>query len=335
MDTNETMYRFRTGIWKNDLIIISFLALLSLYLLLALVYHQIKLKKQCKEKFFRLCLEERYRVLSKYTCIFIGIASILLHIISISLRAVEGKVFFSNTSTFQTVNFGTLCYTFSIIRNFAITAGSALIYLFLWFRQRIFYVHPSLKRLSNKYVRIFSIAVLILWVLFWIFLIFAFLMEVNYRFNAENGCLTEESSEMLNFLFIYVWTAASISMQIALLVLFVYPICKRSSWNSQPSSDRNFRLRKKVKKAVFLTSICLGTDLVTLLLVLLIYEENATRGIFAYNLNLVINHLAVIGCFDYWKELLWPWYKTHNATSPQTSQYDDEPTAGTFSQNRE
>ena len=123
-----------------------------------------------------------------------------------------------------------LFLAFPPIRNFAITFGSGLVYLFLWFRQQMFYVHSSLKVLSNKCLRVFSFAVLVLWILLWISLVFSYLIEVQYKFDFRSGCLAEVGSDMPYFVLVFVWAAASISMQKALLCLFIYPILKRNLW---------------------------------------------------------------------------------------------------------
>ena len=309
MDFNETIYRFRPGIWINDLVIISFLTLVSLYLLVALLYHHIKVDNQHNGTFFCLSVEEKYSLLSKYACIFIAVASLLLHVSSITVRLIEGNAVFDNASMVQTVDIQIVCRAFPPIRNFAITFGSGLVYLFLWFRQRVFYVHSSLKILSNKCLRVFSFAVLVLWILLWISLVFSYLIEVQYRFDFRSGCLAEVGSDMPYFVLVFVWAAASILMQIALLSLFIYPILKRNLWRSHQQNQGYSRLMKRVKKAVILESICLGTDILSVVVLFLLYEENATQAIFMYSLNLVVNHLVVIGCFDCWKKLLWPWYR--------------------------
>ena len=138
MNFNETIYRFRPGIWINDLVLSSFLALVSLYLAIALLYHQIKVEKRLKDGLFRLPIEKRYGVLSKYTCIAIAIASIIRHINSIGLLLVEGSAVYSNASMLQVTAAGVVCDVLPPIGNVALTVGSGLVYLFLWFRQRVF-----------------------------------------------------------------------------------------------------------------------------------------------------------------------------------------------------
>jgi len=156
MDFNETMYKFRPAIWISDLAISSFLALVSLYLLVALIFHQLKVEKPRKQGFFQLPLEKRYRLLSLYICIFIDVASFIRHVNSMGLLLVEGNAVFSNASMFLTTTAAAACNILPPIGNITLTIGSGFVYLFLWFRQRIFYVHSSLKVLNNKCVRVFS-----------------------------------------------------------------------------------------------------------------------------------------------------------------------------------
>ena len=319
---NETIYRFRPGIWINDLVFSSFLALVSLYLAVALLYHQIKVEKRLKGGLFLLPIEKRYGVLSKCTCIAIAIASVIRHINSIGLLLVEGSAVYTNASMLQITAAGAVCDVLPPIGNVALTVGSGLVYLFLWFRQRVFYVHSSLKVLNNKYVTVFSFAVLFFWILFWISLIFAYFIKVHYRFDTMGGCLFEEGTDIPYAKIIIAWTAVSVLMQISLLGLFIYPIIKRTLWRNQ-LSDGNVSLMRRVKKAVILASVCFGTDIFSIVILILVYEENANSAIFMYSVNLVINHLVTIVCFDHWKKLLLPWRMKCRKISTSVAKLND------------
>ena len=308
-DSTQTMTsQFRPSVWINDLVISSILVIVSLYLLVALLYHHFKVEKRLKEGFFQLSQEKRYGLLSKYTCICIGFVSLIRILNSIALLAVEGISVFPNSLTLQVESAETACDVVAPIANFALTLGSGLVYLFLWFRQRVFYVHSSLKVLNNKCVRFFSFAIIFCWILGWISLIIAYFIEVRYQYD-ENGVCQFEEGIILPYAYIIVsWCVLSIMMQIGLLGLFLYPILKRRLWiDQQQQSGRNDPLIKRVKKAVILASICLGTDVLSVVVLFVIYEEDTNSAVFMYSVNLVINHLVTIVCFDYWKRLLWPW----------------------------
>ena len=306
---NETTtFQFRRSIWINDLVISSILAVVAIYFLTSLLYHQVKIERRFTEGFFQLPLEKRYGMLSKYTCICIGFASLFRQLNSVILLAVEGTAVLSDSSALQDHSVETVCDVVAPIGIFALTLGSGLVYLFLWFRQRVFYVHSSLKVLNNKYVRFFSFAIIFCWFIGWISLIIAYFVEVRYRYDENGGCLFEEDTGVPYGYIIVSWSILSIMMQLGLLWLFTYPILKRTLWiDQQQQNGRNDCLNKRVKKAVILASICLCTDIFSLVTTFLVYEENTNSAIFMYSVNLVINHLITIVCFDHWKKLLWPW----------------------------
>ena len=275
---------------------------------MALVYHQMRVEKPRKEGFLRLPVEKRYSLLSKYTCILIGFASVMRHMNSIAVLAVEGSAVFSNVSKLESNPAAkTACDVLPGIGNILLTIGGGLVFLFLWFRQRVFYVHASLKVLNNKYLKAVSFAVIIVWIMAWIALFIAYFVEVRYQFDNKIGCLIVAGTDVPYALLAFVWTGLSIIMQIALLALFIHPILKRTLWQDQQKNDRNTSLMRRVKKAIVLTSVCLGTDIFSVVVLVLIYQENTNSAVFMYSVNLVINHLATIACFDNWKKMLWPW----------------------------
>ena len=62
-----------------------------------------------------------------------------------------------------------------------------------------------------------------------------------------------------------------------------------------------------MKKAIILALIAFATDILSILANILLSAENATNLTFDFGLNLVVNHLVTIACFDYWRQLIWPW----------------------------
>ena len=286
----------------SNIAVCSLVFLISLYLLLALVYHEIKAKKSHQIGFLQLRIEKRYSVLSKYTCISIGIASLVLYIGLASFWSVAGIAIFigSNQTAVETV-----CVVVPPIVNVAITGGNGLVYLFLWLRQRVIYVHPSLKVLNNKCVSAFSFVVLILWILFWISLLIAYFIKIRYKLNRKSACVVAEDSFKPYNETALALTTVSILMQISLLSLFIYPILKQAWWRDH---QINPNLMRRVKKAVVFASICLVTDIATIVVYSIFTTECVVnRAVWGFSSNLLINHLITIGCFDHWKKLLWPW----------------------------
>ena len=190
---------------------------------------------------------------------------------------------------------------------------------FLWFRQRVFYIHPSLKILSNKCIELISFGIIIIWVFFYIALIPAYFVTVRYHFIAKIGCLIEESSfQPYAYIFI-AWTTTTLLMQISLLFLFIYPISKRTLWRGKKHPDRNSLLSKRVKKAIVLTSVSLASDVVSVIITQFIYTKNSSSIISLFGANLLVNHVVTIVCFDHWKKLLWPWNVKNSITKPIAS----------------
>ena len=301
----EKPFVFQPHVWLFDVVVNGILVVVSIYLLLALTFHQLKIEPSKKDRFLRLPTESRYRVMSKYTCVVIAVASLFRHSIAFGNSWVVQYIVKNNFTLLQEESIEVVCKAISPLGNFALTVGIGLVYLFLWFRQKVFFVHPSLKVFSHSFLRYFSFGVIIVWVLFYIALYPAYFVLVRYRYETNAGCLVERSSAVP--LLIIIWVAISITVQLALLFLFIYPIAKRAMWQGQSKNKQNFALIKRVKKATILTIICLVTDILSVLISEVLSKENASDPTFDFGVNLVINHLVTIACFDYWKELLWPW----------------------------
>ena len=307
--THEISFAFRLHIWYSNIIISGILGVISLYLVIALIFYEIK-EKTPKQRFFQMSMERKFAVLSKYTCIIIGITSLIRHCTGFARMLFEYNAVFSNRSQGQHRfrDYASTCQTFSILANFTITFGSGLVFSFLWFKQRVFHIHPCLKKLNNKIVRGISNGIMVIWFLYYVSLYFCYFILVHYYFNKQGGCLLTESSHDAYFLLVISWTAISILMQIILLGLFIYPMLKRTLWQSDQNHERSNGLMQRVKKAILLASTCLATDLLSILAYQFLFAKNANVVIFPYSINLVINHLVTIVCFDHWKQLLWPWY---------------------------
>ena len=302
--SNETT-SFTSDLWLTDLVIIGVLLAVSSYLLVVLIFHKLKFEKT-KERFLRLSLEKSYGVISSYMCIMIGVASIILQASGLARKLIELREL-SDSGTFGESVIHKICNTLPTTSNITITIGSGFVYLILWFRQRIFYVHPSLKILSNKCIKFISFSIFAVWFIFYIILFVSHLSLVHYRFKVPVGCIVEESAYSSYSILVLAWLIVSILMQLSLQFLFLYPILKSSMWRSQQQYERNSSLLGRVKKAVALASICFSTDILTIILRAALISRNGSIALPIFSTNLVINHLMTIACFDHWRELLWPW----------------------------
>ena len=323
--TPKTSFVFRPNIWFSNIIISGILGVISLYLVTALIFYEFKQKTSKKQRFRQMSMERKFAVLSKYACIIIGITSLIRHCSGFARMLFEYKAVFTNHPQGQhhLRDYTSTCKTFSILANFTITFGSGLVFSFLWFKQRVFYIHPCLKKLNNKIVQGISNGVMVIWFLYYVSLYFCYFILVHYHFNKQGGCLVTESSHDAYFFLIISWTSISILMQIVLLGLFIYPMLKRTLWQSDQNHERSNGLMQRVKKATLLASICLATDLLSILATQFLFVKNANAVIFPFSINLVINHLVTIVCFDHWKNLLWPWYHKPSNDSHQSRAKSD------------
>ena len=308
--TNATSENiFRPKIWYGNVITSGLLGVITSYIVIALILYEVKATKEKKLSFRQLSLEKKFAVLSKYTCITIGIASLLKHCNGFGRMVFEyNAVFVNNTIELdRTLDYSSICRPFAKLDSITLTVGTGLVYLFLWLKQRVFYIHPSLKVLNNNVVQRISKGIIIMWFLYYFTLCFCYFFLVRYHFDKQSGCLVTESSHDAYFYLIISWSTTSILMQISLLGLFIYPMLKQSLWQSNDNQERSNRLRKRVEKAILLASICLATDLLSILATSFLFVKNANAGSFSFSLNLEINFLVTIASFDHWKKMLWPW----------------------------
>ena len=303
---NKTTFVFDSSTWLSNTIISGVLGVVSLYLLLALIFHQVKVEKPQKQRFFQLTQESKIAVLCKYCCITIGVAFFIRNWTAFGRELLDVNVF-NNQSTDQNASIEYTCIILTRLTNLAGSFGSGLVYLFLWFRQRVFYIHPSLKILNSTALQNFGNSVMVILLLYYVSLYFCYFILIHYHFTAQGGCLVEEDSYDVYSALLLSWSVTTIFVQIFLLGMFIYPILKRTVWLSQQHTNGSLCLIKRVKKALILASICLITDLLLIVATKYTFIKNQTSGIYAYSLNFTVNHLVTIACFDHWKNLLWPW----------------------------
>ena len=329
---NATFFNFKMEIWIVDVVLCSIATLMSSYLFVALVYFFTQVEKPFEEKFLKLFYKKKYRVLSIYTCILIAVASVIGNFTTVGGLILAGNGYTASSQLLPQSDVEILCRIFSRVVIFGYSVCSALVILYLWFRQSIFYVHSSLKIIDFKFAKLFSVSVLTFYILFYISVCIAYLVIIQYRYIAGT-CLIQESSIDSFFTIIILWIIVTIMMQIALLGLFIYPIYKINLREGQLTGEV-LRLRQKAKKAAVLALLCFVSDLLLILVRTLLHEDNATIVASTYSVNLIINQLATLACFDHSKHLLWPWSKKHceNAFSDVFSPVQLRPTkSSTFS----
>ena len=297
---------FRRAIWINDMVFRNILFVVSLYLMIVLIYHQIKFERpRTTESFFQLSVRRRYERLSRYICNLIALASVARH----ASHFICG-VFEANKNIVSDENGEMFCDIIRPLANIALTSGMGFIYLFLWLRQRVFYVDSSMRVINNKGLEVFSLCIIIVWLLYWISLQFVYFIKISYRYDDAGICQYElESGNSWEYAetIIIPWTVVSVLIQLCLLGLFIYPLIKPTLWLCKRNQTAlGIIFITKVKKAVVLAMICFATDVLSGVTLRVLYKENSYIPTFPYSTNLVITHVATILWFDDWKKMLWP-----------------------------
>ena len=306
--TNTTNRIFEEKIWIADVIVVGFLGLLSAYVICALFFYQMKVK----EKRNSLSKEARLKSTTKKISISVAFVSLSYNLFSISALAVERFV----SEGREVKIYSQLQMACQILRRLEIlniVIGTGLVYLFLWCRQRVFYINPSLTALNSNKVKIISYLVLALWVCYFVPAAVTYCVIIRYELLQPGGCQVVKKSLSEYKDIIISWVSVSTFMQITLLGLFVNPIINRmlirGQTPSKPSLQRNSsnKLLRRVKRAFVLTLMCLSSDILAATVTVLTFRLNANNLILSYNVNMFINLLAIVGCFDNWAVLLWPW----------------------------
>lgn len=287
------------------------LSMVSIYLLISLIIYFVRTKKQKKIFLKSSTPERRYGLLSLFICLLVTSFSLIRNVMLSSaavffwLETSSTNKITSNSSSENLKSDVQLICDISVgAGNLFFTLGIGFVYLFLWVRQRIFYIHPAFQSLNNKCVSFVSISLIIVWFAYDIFTSTTYFIFVRFKFNERiNSCVLSTHLSIEWFIGIIIsWSITSIIMQLTLLALFIYPLLRQESWRRK-NNVSDSALLHRVKKAVMLTLVSLATDVLALVLTLIF--DSAVTVVF-YNINLFINNLAIIGCFDNWKAIVLP-----------------------------
>lgn len=298
-----------------NLIFFGFLTVISLYITIALIFYLVVIDDYKLSRFFSYSPEQKFSYLSKLVCLLIGILCFLRHFSYFCFLAwlwhsendEKLEIFLSeNGKNLEILN--SACQGIATFADVTLITGMCFVFVFLWFRQRVFYAHPNLKLLNNRFIGFISFSLIFVWFLFLLIIIVIYIIFICFKYIPMAGCevKTQEGSSLFRIM-ILSFTAVSIFMQISLLFLFVYPLIKRAGTSL---------LMQRVKKAFILTIICLVTDILFFSLSLVI-EYKAIIVSF-YGVSLQLNHIVTILCFDYWKLLLFPWNSRSKKKSRET-----------------
>ena len=308
---SNVSFAFASKLWTGNIVTSAILTVFTLYIAISLIYHDVRVVNRKNQKFLQLSLEKRFAVSSKNICILIAVISVIRNANVVTLLALEKTAISSDINMQQTYYFETACKILPRIGFTCITNGTAFAYLFLWFRQKILYIHPSVNILNNKLVRATSWGIILVWFFYGFSISLWFFIVIQYEFDLDGGCLVTDNATSTFANIVITWTIVSVLMQIALLGLFIFPIIKRTSWRSK-DANRNLNLLQRVKKATIITTACIISDILSTVISWAMIRRNITSFSSIYSLNLVINQLATVACFDHWQLMLWPWKHDQN-----------------------
>ena len=128
---------------------------------------------------------------------------------------------------------------------------------------------------------------------------------VRYKASFYHRCEPVDKDPNDAFFYIMLsWVIMTVLMEISLLGLFIFPLLnKKAGGKKHQKTKLNISIDNESKKAIALTLITAWSNIVTFLLSIVI------RGpIFSavFNLNILVNLLAEVKCFDHWRSLLCP-----------------------------
>ena len=283
----------------------GFVATISFYLLILLTFHLIKIN--LKNDLCNSTPEKLRATTLKIICFFVALLVLVRSLTQFGFLRLNYYFNISgNLSENERADADTICSAVIIISDLTLIFGTGLVYVFLWLRQRIFFMYPELKKLSNNCVKIFSTAVLVVWLLYFAVVAIRYLLFVRYHFSLSKACETVDKQANDEILRIVIsWVIMTVLMEISLLGLFLFPLLKRKNWRKKSikKSKLTSILVMRIKKATALALIAALSDVAAFIVSV---ENGGPITSAAFNLNMLIDLLGAIGCFDYWRSLLFP-----------------------------
>lgn len=304
-DSTTTSSNPSTSVDYAGIVLRIILILVSFYLAVVVCIFLVRKNNNKKVRFSNLTMANKFSFLSVIVVLIISSLSFIRNVTYGTAIYWMVNAYSHNMTSFgesqAAANIG--CAVTTGIGDFSLTLGVGFVYVFLWLRQRIFYVHPTLKSLTNKYISFASQTIIVLWVVYYSVIMIAFIAIIRFEFDRKTGsCLVKDEVSRMWFRGIIIsWAVSSIVMQLFLLALFSYPLLKQASWRKNNNVDHSYLL-DRVKKSAVLTIISLLSDTISFVLPAVI-DQGLTV---VYNLNLIINTLVVIIYFDYWQNILLP-----------------------------
>ena len=311
---SEDIFMFRNSVWLIEFVVTAVVLVITLYLIIAIAFRWLKCGRESSRK--HRSRENKLSNTTKKICVVISVLTLLYQILSMGYLLLEKRV--ANEKPDSSPDYLEIfCHVLPRARVSILIVATGLTYLFLWERQRVFYISPSLKTLNSKFIKVTSYLVFIFWIAYFIPIIIIYCSTVNYELELPVTCRPGRDSLPRYRNIIVSWHIVSVLMQFALLGLFINPL-----WNRVVILNNNTRrstkkgrgskkvsvtgLMNRIRRAVILTIVCLVSDILSGVSVILLYQLNSNNFSFPYNVNLIVNLFATIGCFDNWQMIIWP-----------------------------
>ena len=180
----------------------------------------------------------------------------------------------------------------------------SMLYTILWLKQRTFYWSPALEGLTAPAVRYASIITpMIIWPGCVVTIVLVNLSERYYA--SKYGCAIERLP-LNTFGWIY-RGVMFLLMQCNLLALFTYPLYKHRIIMKNRTARNTSSIDNLIKRTVLTTLVCVVMDSICTLVGIFVQRELAVLPHFVYDINLLVDNIAVIVSFTNYSERFYPW----------------------------
>lgn len=312
-----------SGHWYLGQLVNTSLTIATLYLSCAVLYHGFKSKKYFQES---RADREKCNGRLNYMLATAGVISPMPRLAATQAVIVAGAQYPTGSMCERVVEASIVCYFISY----------GAIYIFLWYRQWLFYTHPLLKTNFSKLTRFLSSFSLVIFNIFGVGILVLYLYPDDFK-GSRDGCieLSVEESLEINKSTIYVnkkpfvLFGALLFCQLLLFGLFTYPFIKNKQltknnasrsaskvqyrnghMNTVTKSTKNTRKKRSqifkiIKQSTISMSITVISDCIVLIFVTIfkvpLHVENG-----AYDIAMVVNILCIVATFSQWKNILNP-----------------------------
>ncbi|XP_076825071.1 uncharacterized protein LOC143470691 [Clavelina lepadiformis] len=197
------------------------------------------------------------------------------------------------------------CANYHKIKIVSFTMAIFLDYFTLWYRvYSVFYSHPVIKTIIAKKARYLNyISLIILFIIVpmncIIFLLSPTLVTTSV------GCFSPEGTGQQKIRWV-VLAASTLTLQILLLISFIYPL----RIHERKMADRGFDVKfttSVIKRAAITAGVCVLSDILNSFFAIFYKHHTTYVNYVIYTSDLLINLIAVIMSDRNWKNKLFPW----------------------------